>query len=54
MKQRLIQFHCFDGNVHEFYSLYGEKKAFNVTGDGVLCGGLISYLAPDMVTLVRA
>lgn len=54
MKHRLIQFHYVDGNVHEFYSLYGEKKAFNVTGDCALCEGLISYLGPDMVTFFRA
>ena len=54
MKHRLIQFHFVDGNVHEFYSLYGEKKAFNVTGDCALCEGLISYLGPDMVTFFRA
>ena len=54
MKLSLLQFHIVDGNVHEFYSLYGEKKAFYLTGDCALCGGLISHLGPDIVSLVRA
>ena len=40
-------------NVHEFYSLYGEKKAFNTTGEccfvlgpDIVCGGLILLVRP--------
>ena len=41
----IIQFYFVDQNVHELYSMYGEKNALNTIRTAVLCGeGLILYV----------